>query len=134
MTTLQRLAITAFCLVCCRSNLARSDPDVSGVNYICNPDTYSDDSLYAFNVEEALYAIPYNTATQGFNYYTVSSNDLAKCYAHGACNGEISYNDCYICLETAVYQIMNQYCPLRIGGHLQLVDCRIRYENYPFKE
>lgn len=101
---------------------------------ICNTASYQDNQdPYHLGIASALTIVSKNTADNGYNYYATSEFTDGLTYGHGVCNGRISNKDCSGCLLVAQRTILLQ-CPNRLGAQLQLVDCRIRYEIYPFIE
>lgn len=84
-------------------------------------------------MEDVIADLETNTAHQGYDYYTQATIGFETAYGHGACNGKLSHEDCDSCIVTASATI-ESFCAAKFGGQLQLVDCRIRYENYDFRE
>lgn len=68
------------------------------------------------------------------DYYAASPFTGGIASGHGACNGELSEADCSSCMLVAHDQI-SFACDRRVGGQVQLKDCRLRFEIiYPFIE
>ncbi|KAI4341778.1 hypothetical protein MLD38_026462 [Melastoma candidum] len=51
---------------------------------------------------------------------------------HGVCTTTLASEECSNCLQEAVKDL-NLLCPDNVGGQIQLEDCRIRFENYHFR-
>lgn len=115
------------------SNMVSGSPDTTVVFFQCSSDAYNpSDTLYKGNVAYVLQDIISRTASSGYDYYT-SSSGPEKAFAHGACNGVLSAQECQACLSFTFPKIVNG-CPYAVGSTLQFKDCRARYENYPFFE
>ncbi|XP_057794440.1 antifungal protein ginkbilobin-like protein [Salvia miltiorrhiza] len=111
---------------------AESTPNININEWRCNVNHYSENDAYADNVNYVLTDLvkqtPYALA---YDYYSKSPSNTAICYGHATCNTALSSNDCNDCLVVAATTV-KIYCEDRIGGMMELVDCTIRYENYPF--
>ncbi|KAF8019889.1 hypothetical protein BT93_G0548 [Corymbia citriodora subsp. variegata] len=119
--------------VLCACIVARGAPNTAVVSSSCNSRTYTAYSPYDFNLRQVLSYITYKTADSGYSAFTESDVNGDPCYGHGACYGGLTHPDCTSCLKTAASNLWDG-CPMRVGGQIQLQDCRIRYENYPFSE
>ncbi|PKH75971.1 hypothetical protein CRG98_050036 [Punica granatum] len=116
-------------------------PGVGTVYKICNGESYDPHdgpdyigSPLFFVIQFVLGDVMENTAaSQGHSYYAVSQEPDAIAYGHGACDGKLAETDCSTCMSVAHERILDE-CKDRIGGQLQLQDCRIRFEIYPFIE
>lgn len=103
-------------------------PDTTKISYICSErafgflDPYSDEISVV-----ALYLLNQNTPNKGYNYYAYSG----KCYGHVACNGAVTQQDCFDCTYAAEDHLYNIY-DTSLGAQIHLIDCRVRYEDYPF--
>ncbi|PKI34228.1 hypothetical protein CRG98_045385 [Punica granatum] len=91
------------------------------------------DLSYGASVMYVVTDVGSHTSTEGYNYYNTSPSTIAIAFGHGACNGELSRTDCDLCMNHAVWTLL-QDCVQSTGGQIQLQDCRIRYENHPFVE
>lgn len=99
--------------------------DTTLVYRICNGQR-SSAAFFVHKMETISHLIK-NTPDTGYDYYYI----FYDAYGHAACNGKITKEDCTSCLKSA----RDQDCtPGRVGAQIQLQDCRIRYENYPFVE
>ncbi|KAI4373301.1 hypothetical protein MLD38_011437 [Melastoma candidum] len=117
------------------SGFIQRDPDTKIVYEICNGETYGEGSSFSRTLLEVLYQVKENTAYNKFNYYYESPvpGPSPRGYGHGRCNGQIWYGYCTQCLRVAADHILWD-CPMRVGAQIQLVDCRVRYEQYAFLE
>ncbi|XP_030461481.2 antifungal protein ginkbilobin-like protein [Syzygium oleosum] len=108
-------------------------PDTTVSYIICNGIKIPHCSAYGLAVEGVIDDLAGQTANNGYNYYTRSTNSAQVCYGHAACAGHLSSFDCHRCLVNAGYDLANG-CPDNTGAQEQLKDCRMTYENYEFKE
>ncbi|KAL3753258.1 hypothetical protein ACJRO7_000624 [Eucalyptus globulus] len=109
-------------------------PDTTMVNKICNGNVYGSSDPYANSVSYVLEDLATVTANHpGYDYYTQSPYVEATAYGHALCSASLSFTDCGTCVSSAKSQILSN-CPNSIGVQMQLQDCRMRYENYPFSE
>ncbi|KAI4368987.1 hypothetical protein MLD38_017482 [Melastoma candidum] len=110
-------------------------PDMRFVYGICNNKTYEENSSFDRTLRDVLYQVKENTAYNKYDYYNESPwpGPSPIGYGHGRCNSQIRYGYCSECLRVAASQILRD-CSMRVGAQLQLVDCRIRYEQYEFGE
>lgn len=125
-------ALPLLLLWACSSTNCRADPDLRVRYKICSGDTFPGDSLYAEHSGLVLNDLVDNTPCNGYDYYMTSPGPSQFVYGHGACNGGLSHKDCHDCLYQAMLDTFNDCLPLTVGLQVQLVDCRIRYEIYPF--
>ncbi|KAF8040846.1 hypothetical protein BT93_B2925 [Corymbia citriodora subsp. variegata] len=133
MAFVRRFALTLLGLLLA-FNFVRADPDTTMVNKICNGNVYGSSDPYANSVSYVLEDMATVTANPpGYNYYTESPYAEATAYGHAVCNAALSFTDCATCMSSAKSQILSN-CPNSIGVQMQLQDCRMRYENYPFTE
>ncbi|XP_057794460.1 antifungal protein ginkbilobin-like protein [Salvia miltiorrhiza] len=111
---------------------AESSPNTNINEWRCNADSYSETDAYADNVAYVVTDLVNQTPSTSVYYYlTQSPSNTAICYGQAICNVALSNNDCFNCLLAAATNIMT-ICKDKIGGMLEMVDCTIRYENYPF--
>ncbi|XP_057794451.1 antifungal protein ginkbilobin-like protein [Salvia miltiorrhiza] len=111
---------------------AESTPNININEWRCNADSYSETDAYAGNVDYVLTDLMYQTPNApAYYYFTQSPSNTAICYGQAICNIAISNNDCNDCLIAADSNI-KIICNDKIGAMLEMVDCTIRYENYPF--
>ncbi|KAL3738060.1 hypothetical protein ACJRO7_019569 [Eucalyptus globulus] len=132
MALLQRILVVIiwFSYVCIT---VIGDSDTTIVYRICNGIKFGFGSTYGGQVDSVLQDLVYNTADNGFDYYSQSTVSDQGCYGHSACNGALSHYDCFTCLISARYDLRDG-CPENTGAQVQLKDCRMRYESYRFNE
>lgn len=113
--------------------IAKSDPNTS-VNLLwCNAYGYLQGSTYADSVAYVLAdLVDATSAQQSFDYSTLSPYAAAVSHGHATCNTALSNNHCADCL-IAARATLTSGCHNSIGGRVEMVDCAIRYENYPFR-
>lgn len=127
------ICITFLDAVICSSSTFPGGPDTTLIYRICNGG--SADATFAHGVGDVIWQLLLQTPNKGYNFY-YSSNDESSdvVFGHAACNGVISALSCSACLNIARDELGPCHHPERIGAQVQLQDCRIRYENYPFVE
>lgn len=103
------------------------------VYYVCNTLRYERGDMFEIGLSWILPDLGEQTAFHGYHYY--SASPVGNVYGHAACNGNGTVNreDCIRCINFA-YEKLQGYCPMSLGEQIQLIDCRIRYENYPITE
>ncbi|KAL2236494.1 antifungal protein ginkbilobin-2 [Sesamum indicum] len=113
-------------------SVAKSEPNTN-VNLLwCNENGYAEEDPYADSVAYVLADLMNVTPSrQGFDYSTVSPYGTAVSYGHATCNTGLSNNDCANCLVAAKASVSSS-CLNSVGGRVAMVDCAMRYENYPF--
>lgn len=116
----------------CINVIADQNSDTTLVYKICNGLTGGYGIIYSQEVNDVLHDLTFNFDS-AFNYYTQSTDLDISCYGHSACNGAISTFGCFSCLLWAK-GVLTDDCPQNTGAQVQLKDCRMRYENYPFTE
>lgn len=116
----------------CSSDKCCADPDLRVRYKICNGDTFPGDSLYADHAGNVIEDLVRDTPCNGYDYYVTSPGPSQFVYGHGACSGGLSHDDCHACLYQAMLDTFIDCSQLTIGLQVQLVDCRIRYEIFPF--
>ncbi|KAF5752429.1 antifungal protein ginkbilobin-2-like [Tripterygium wilfordii] len=98
----------------------------------CNLESYSEESEFGKNVNLVISNLVENTQNRpNYNYGNNSPNIDNFVCGHATCNPELKKSECKKCLSVASKMVHN-LCANRIGGHVELVDCTIRYEKYPF--
>lgn len=114
--------------------MVRAHPNTNLISVLCNNDAFDPNDGYRESVTDVLVDVIESTPNLGFSYYTARpAPNNRQAYGHGACYEGLSSADCAVCLGLAFPKILNG-CPSRVGAQLQLQDCRLRYENYPFSE
>ncbi|KAI4311286.1 hypothetical protein MLD38_036191 [Melastoma candidum] len=130
------------CIIClflgfaCLFESGNATPNVTLDYKICNGETFNwnEDNLVQ-KMDEVLDMAVGKVADNGYNYYASirDENTDFQCWAHAACNGKLTWIDCYACVVRAHDLLMNQ-CRRNYGAQFQLIDCRVRREKYEFNE
>ncbi|KAI3439418.1 uncharacterized protein J3R85_004841 [Psidium guajava] len=131
MDSIQRIVVAYVVGILCACDVARGAPNTAVVSSYCNLRTYTAYSPYDINLRRVLKYITDKTADLGYSASTESDVNGDPCYGYGACNGVLTHPDCTSCLKTAVSDMLNG-CPMSVGAQIQLQDCRVEFENYPF--
>ncbi|CAN0892581.1 Antifungal protein ginkbilobin-like protein 1 [Linum grandiflorum] len=90
-------------------------------------------SRYLSNVVVLLRHVAKRTSTKHHYDYHVSSPTTPTVYGHANCSRSLVPRSCGRCLEVAEREML-KVCKLRVGGVLELSDCRIRYNNVVFSD
>lgn len=133
MATLQRAAVVILIVLLYVLDVVRADLDTTLIYSLCNRNSYNPSDDFGSVCNTALDNVCTDTERYGYDFYATTTHLGTICYAHGACNRALSGGDCTSCLDLARNEL-SLVCNMRIGGQVQLQDCRIRYENYPFTE
>lgn len=125
-TNLKQLVLSLLMLRCIYfldvvSGYEPGEPDITLEYNICNGET--GEYLHGIDVDHVVNNLVSNTPNMGYDCYNT--------YGHAACGGRLIKEDCTTCLNAAIENFCNPY---RTGNQVQLYDCRIRFENYPFVE
>lgn len=122
--------LTLFSLCVC--SVVQSVPSTNIVQVLCNAVAYSEGDPFGASLAYVLSDLEAETpGRKGYDYTNISPYPNAFAYGHATCNGNITSSDCGACLGAAKTAMFGQ-CPRRIGARSVLVDCKIRYEEYPF--
>ncbi|KAF5752428.1 antifungal protein ginkbilobin-2-like [Tripterygium wilfordii] len=93
----------------------------------CNKEAYSEGSKFGTKVS--------NTQNMpNYNYDKNSSDIDGTVYGHATCETKLEKLSCKTCLYVAAYEVIPHIygCVNTVGARVFLVDCKIRYERYPF--
>ncbi|OWM78070.1 hypothetical protein CDL15_Pgr018639 [Punica granatum] len=131
MARLQKIAIftTAIFFIFC---MVRGEPNTDEIYYHCNDNKFRYEDPYFESVKDVTNQVQDQTPSHGYDYYANSPGPYV-CYGHGVCNRGLSTEDCSSCMFAARDSILYR-CYYSYGAQVQLHDCRIRYEQYPFSE
>ncbi|KAI4368074.1 hypothetical protein MLD38_016677 [Melastoma candidum] len=91
----------------------------------CNPKAA--DNTQEDSISDLLEDLIANTPVNGFFQYLTGKGY----YAIAGCNGVISQDECGDCLDDAENKLII-HCRDADGAQIKLVDCRLRFEQYPF--
>lgn len=111
---------------------AMAAPNTEALSVLCNGASYGTGDPFATSLAYVLSELVSATpARGGRDFYDISPFPNAFAYGHAACRAALSGEDCAACLRSAVSQ-MDATCGHSVGARAVLVDCRVRYEQYPF--
>ncbi|OWM63855.1 antifungal protein ginkbilobin-like protein [Punica granatum] len=101
---------------------------------ICSADKYDNDhGTYDRGMRFVLGRLTTDTSHVGYDYYIASPGPpiYDYVYARGVCEDKLTQEYCDSCMRVAVANVVN-YCYMSTGAQIQLGDCYVRYEDYPF--
>ncbi|KAK9068993.1 hypothetical protein SSX86_013109 [Deinandra increscens subsp. villosa] len=114
--------------------VVKSEPDTNITSVLCNSGTYTRGDPFTISLAYVLDELPKITPLKrGYDYRNISPYPNAFAYGHGSCNRNVTATDCKTCLDAAEVDMLSS-CENRIGGRAVLVDCSVRYEQYPFED
>ncbi|KAL0418752.1 UNVERIFIED_CONTAM: hypothetical protein Sradi_1288700 [Sesamum radiatum] len=134
MSQLPSFIITCLMIIMATATLSvvKNDPDTSINSIICNTQYYSGDDPFgnsvAYVVADLMNVAP---SQQPYDYYTVSPYPTSPAYGHATCSQALANSECANCLASARGTVSSA-CAGSVGGQVGMVDCSMRYENYPF--
>lgn len=121
---------TVVILLFLTGNGIEGDPDKSVVYKTCKGNSGS--FTYMDIVQDVLDDLTDQRPKFGYDYTDERHQVFTDtCYGHGKCNRVLSHQECHQCLLTAS-NMLRDTCDWSIGTQVQLVNCRIQYENYVF--
>ncbi|PKI36242.1 hypothetical protein CRG98_043354 [Punica granatum] len=123
-----RTLLLIIVLICISNTVVLGDPDTTLQSYFCNRNKISGhDAMWALSY--ILQLLVLDTPKAGNYDYRI---DNSGWYGHGVCNTALSSSDCQTCMDSARTYAKNN-CPQSVGAQIELQDCKLRYENYPFQ-
>ncbi|XP_070054458.1 antifungal protein ginkbilobin-like protein [Nicotiana tomentosiformis] len=112
-------------------------PNTNLTKVQCNSGQYFKDDPFAISLAYVVAELVSTTPSRhGYDYHNISPYPNAFAYGHAACNNKtttLTKQDCKTCLASAKANLLTS-CDTRIGGRILLVDCTMRYEQYPFDD
>lgn len=115
-------------------SVGRGYPDTKRIYFTCSNESYEPGDDFDHSLASVLDDVVNQTPKSNYDYYGTSSlPNNAIAFGHGACSGDLYMLECQTCMKQAFFQIKVD-CEQKKGGQVQLKDCRIRYEDYPFVE
>ncbi|MCD9561144.1 hypothetical protein HAX54_020118 [Datura stramonium] len=112
-------------------------PNTNLTKVQCNGAQYFKDDPFAISLAYVLAELVSTTPSRhGYDYHNISPYPNAFAYGHASCNNtttSLTKQDCKTCLASAKDDLLTG-CDSRIGGRVLLVDCTMRYEQYPFDD
>ncbi|KAI5680298.1 hypothetical protein M9H77_01525 [Catharanthus roseus] len=119
-------------ILLCLFHTVASLPNTQIKLTLCNNGVYFNGDPFAtslaYIISELQSVTPYY---QGYDYRNISPYPNAFAYGHASCNHNLTASDCAACLVAAKSAMLGA-CDSRIGADCVLVDCSMRYEQYPF--
>ncbi|OWM63854.1 hypothetical protein CDL15_Pgr006116 [Punica granatum] len=119
--------------ICCGIRFVDGRPDTTIQSTLCSADTYDNDhGTYDRGMRFVLGRLRTDTS-RSYDYYVSSPGPPTYdyVYARGVCENKLTETDCDSCIRVAVAHLVND-CYMSLGGQVQLQDCFVRYESYPF--
>ncbi|XP_039170608.1 antifungal protein ginkbilobin-2-like [Eucalyptus grandis] len=132
MATFQRI-IAILTRLLCICNTVRGLTNTTVMYSICNVQMYVPSTEYGHLVVETLRDLVQETPMWAYGYYNQRPGSEQTVYGHGDCHWKLSQPNCYNCTHLALQTITRQ-CLNAVGAQVQLVACRMRYEDYVFDE
>ncbi|KAK4357366.1 hypothetical protein RND71_022976 [Anisodus tanguticus] len=119
-------------------SLIKGIPNTNLTKLQCNGVQYFKDDPFAISLAYVLAELVSTTPScHGYDFDNISPYPNAFAYGHAACNNNttssLTEQDCKTCLASAKHNLLTS-CDARIGGRVLLVDCTMRYEQYPFDD
>ncbi|EXB39360.1 hypothetical protein L484_025055 [Morus notabilis] len=115
--------------------MVRSSPDTKVKKFLCNLSTYKAGDPFAtslaYVLDELKFATPDHENYDFILFFDIYPNPNAFAYGHDSCDQDLTSSDCSECFSAAK-KVTVRSCPNRIGAQVVLLDCEIRYEQYPF--
>ncbi|XP_071927717.1 antifungal protein ginkbilobin-like protein [Coffea arabica] len=109
-----------------------SAPNTQVVTVLCNSGVYFRGDPFAISLAYVIADLETQTPSRkGYDYRNISPYPNAFAYGRANCNKNITSSDCEKCL-VAANTTMISGCGSRIGARAVLLDCSMRYEQYPF--
>lgn len=117
------------------STTAVSTPNTNITTVLCNSGVFTGGDPFSISLNYVLTELQSLTPTRpDKDFHNISPYPNAFAYGHAACtNNNLTASDCTGCLRSA-HSAMFATCVNRIGARAVLVDCTIRYEQYPFDD
>lgn len=113
---------------------ARSIPNTQIKLTLCSSGVYFKGDPFAVSLDYVISELESETSKHaGYDYRNISPYPNAFAYGHASCNHNLTSTDCATCLVAAKTAMLRD-CDSRIGARSALVDCSIRYEQYPFSD
>ncbi|KAL6978510.1 hypothetical protein U1Q18_020178 [Sarracenia purpurea var. burkii] len=114
------------------SSVVQSNPNTNISRVLCNSGVYSKGDPFAISLTYVIAELEAVTPSRAdYDYHNISPYPNAFAYGHAACNRNLTSSDCSTCLKAAKTAMIAN-CQSRIGARSVLIDCTIRYEQYPF--
>lgn len=120
-------------LGCC-SSFVGCVPNTQVIITLCNTGVYAKGDPFGTSLDYILEDLEkVAPSRQGYSYRNISPYPNAFAYGQADCNATLSSSDCATCLDAAKTTMLSS-CNSRIGARCVLIDCSMRYEQYPFND
>lgn len=114
--------------------MVTSTPNTNIQTVLCNSGRYTAGDPFATSLAYVLEELQTTTPKhKNYDLYNISPYPNAFAYGHGSCNKNLTISDCTVCIGAAKTAMLDS-CQSRIGARAVLLDCAIRYEQYPFTD
>lgn len=118
--------------LCYNTVVARNIPNTRVKLTLCSSEVYFNGDPFAISLDYVISELESATPKYaGYDYSNISPFPNAFAFGHANCNSNLTSTDCATCLAAAKIAMLSD-CDTRIGARSALVDCSIRYEQYPF--
>ncbi|KAK7838497.1 cysteine-rich receptor-like protein kinase 25 [Quercus suber] len=102
-------------------------------HFCSNETTFTPNSTYHSNFNRLLSSLTSNsTRESGFYNTTVGQTPETTVYGLFFCRGDLTPDDCRVCVSTATKEIVEQYCPIQKVAVIWYSECVLRYSNKSF--
>ncbi|XP_049354616.1 antifungal protein ginkbilobin-like protein [Solanum verrucosum] len=134
-----KIPLTLVLILALSFEAAKGIPNTNLTQVLCNGAQYFKNDPFAISLAYVLAELVSTTPSRhGYDYHNISPYPNAFAYGHAACNNNttttsLTTQDCKTCLASAKDNLLTS-CDARIGGRVLLVDCTMRYEQYPFDD
>ncbi|OIS98654.1 hypothetical protein A4A49_60852, partial [Nicotiana attenuata] len=131
------ILVVAILILGLNFEVVKGIPNTNLTKVQCNSGQYFKDDPFAISLAYVVAELVSTTPScHGYDYHNISPYPNAFAYGHAACNNNtttLTKQDCKTCLASAKDTLLTS-CDARIGGRVLLVDCTMRYEQYPFND
>ncbi|XP_047316603.1 antifungal protein ginkbilobin-like protein [Impatiens glandulifera] len=111
-----------------------STPNTKIATVLCNSGVFTAGDPFSISLNYILSELQSLTPSHPQkDFHNISPYPNAFAYGHAACTNNLTASDCTNCLRAA-NSAMFTTCVTRIGARAVLVDCTMRYEQYPFDD
>ncbi|KAK4588152.1 hypothetical protein RGQ29_019231 [Quercus rubra] len=102
-------------------------------HFCSNETTFTPNSTYQSNFNHLLSFLTSNsTRESGFYNTTVGQTPENTVYGLFFCRGDLTPDECRVCVSTATKEIVEQYCPVEKVAVIWYSECVLRYSNKSF--
>nr|XP_023914746.1 LOW QUALITY PROTEIN: cysteine-rich receptor-like protein kinase 10 [Quercus suber] len=102
-------------------------------HFCSNETTFTPNSTYQSNLNRLFSSLTSNsTRESGFYNTTVGQTPETTVYGLFFCRGDLTPDECRVCVSTATKEIVEQYCPVEKVAVIWYSECVLRYSNKSF--